>query len=692
MIARQRPADTKGGVEFPEITEYWVCVRPAFDPEGKGESHWVSLSPLPRENVWPYYDKSENYGPYVGSNNFEYGCPYNIGDDREWLQDLNEMLYAICKSGSNTDGNENWYFNVIQYYSEGWFGPNGLLVFNDFSGKNDKIKYHNDYFWQNVKKSWDAHDIFVKLFGTEAGGIRHDRNWVTARVQNGGQGLRYLHTGYSWWTWFSNNLDLYEATYKSVNDAEHKQLNMHSVQNMTVTKQVTNPGNANDAATNIPFNVKTECTPERPFVINEKFFGDSEPRFIYRYKTGEELAKIGGGKWDARFPIPGFQLVYRYYNEYEQGSYDNDKPEVTLKTGDGYIGRAHYRWGDVYKDEKGAKWFVFNQAGYDTGNTGPEYDKANERSPYSELISFDPVGFTIPNEPTPNQRISNLPTLDQAIRAYMFLQILYNRGHMMSDDQMASNLTFGLTTKNLIEAASVDPRKLLQMVFMPNRNSSITCSIAYRPEGNEVEQPLVRCVLNSQLSNDNQPQYFFWTRYPSNPDTTTPFVTQFSQTPIHLQDLASSVMVDAYAKDYYVVCPLAKVSDPNSDEATPRKPRSTPDFMARDITYYFYNMNTWNNRTDWTAMTDMWYEPILLFRYARVMDRGDDNYSTTTTDGHTLTLVQERNWTFLDGDRDQAYDACKENSVFVFESADRDMYLNGQHYHMLNWKELKANE
>ena len=206
-----------------------------------------------------------------------------------------------------------------------------------------------------------------------------------------------------------------------------------------------------------------------------------------------------------------------------------------------------------------------------------------------------------------------------------------------------------------------------------------------------MEQPLIRCVVNTELENDNQPKYFFWTHYPSKPDTTTAKVTQFSNTPIHLQDVANSAMVDFYAKDYYVVRPLSKYTDPSSDETTRRTPRSTPDFSANDITYYFYNMNVWNNKTNWTAMTDMWYEPILLFRYTRVMDRGDSNYSTTTTDGHTLTLVQERNWSYS-GNRDDAYDQCSGAYSLLWDCLKDDVFLNGQQYHMLRWDEMKENE
>lgn len=42
------------------ITEYWICVRPAFEPEGKKKSHWVCVSPVqslkgPEPNLVWYY-------------------------------------------------------------------------------------------------------------------------------------------------------------------------------------------------------------------------------------------------------------------------------------------------------------------------------------------------------------------------------------------------------------------------------------------------------------------------------------------------------------------------------------------------------------------------------------------------------------------------------------------------------------
>ncbi|MBO7602969.1 MAG: hypothetical protein J6S97_00970 [Bacteroidales bacterium] len=428
VISRTRPADKKGDVEFPAITEYWVCVRPAFGPEGKGDSHWVSLSPLPRENVWPYYDDEYNYGPYPGSNGNGYGCPYNLGDDLEWLQDFNEMLYAICTAGEDPRNFGNWYTNANNYYHEGWFGADGLLIFNDFTKEN--LQYHNDFFWQNVKNGWKAFDIFTKLLGTEADGTRHTEDWVTLRVRNGGEGLKYLHTGYSWWTWFSNELDVYQASYKSKITDDHVELNMHSVEKKTVTKQVTNPNNKTDAATNIPFNVKTECSPERPFVINEKFFGDKEPRFIYRYATGQQLAKMGGGTWHAQFALQGFQEVYRYYGNggFEPNHILTMPPEITQQVSDPDIedettkyrnGRGWLYPGCIVKDEEGSHWLCY-YGWYDGSEIFGEDDH------YARLVSFDNITYRTLD--SGNKVVSNddlMPDLEVGV-AGVALAALFN--------------------------------------------------------------------------------------------------------------------------------------------------------------------------------------------------------------------------------------------------------------------------
>ena len=76
-------------------TEYWICVRPSFDPEGKGDSHWATISPLPKENVWEY----------KGSNGITYRVPTGLGTNKEQMQNFAELLFAIHHP-------EKWSTNV----------------------------------------------------------------------------------------------------------------------------------------------------------------------------------------------------------------------------------------------------------------------------------------------------------------------------------------------------------------------------------------------------------------------------------------------------------------------------------------------------------------------------------------------------------------------------------------------------
>ena len=646
VVSRVRPDDG--------ITEYWVCVRPAFHYEGKGQSHWVSVSPLPKANVWPY---NTTNAPFVASNGLNYGMPYGIRDDLEWAGDLAEMLYAICKPDS-------WADNIINYTEDGLFGTKGLTIFNDFTKKY--IEYHNRYFWANVQKAWSAQDknIFQKVFGK-------DQNWFTAAVDNGGNGINLLYKGHSWWTKTSNSPQLWEVTYKSVSDDSHKKLSMHSKSTRKPSSQVVNKNNPNDAATNYAFDVKTECTQQQPYLVKPYFFGDDQPRFIYRYATGEELDSEGSE--DPCYPLHGMQTVYRYYDEYEKGTQGNDKPEITQQTGSGYVGRSHYHVGDVYKDQYGVLWFVYSMAGFDDVN-----EVSRERSPYSELVSMDSKGFQVPAN---NAKVLNLPTRDQAIRAAMWLYTIYNLSRVRLDDNdLRLDVNIGNSAYTILQNAGVDCRYLFQIVAAQNgdkRSPSSITSIAYQTD--EARQALMRFVVSTQ-ADQNMPQTYIWTKYPKEPDQQTVFVRNFSDRQIYLDDLSDAAMVTRYATDSYAVCPLIL-----NDNLVPRQIRTSVDARSLDVRNYFYNREAWQNRT---FPADMWNDPILFFRYTRVMDRGDSNYSKVTTDGLTLTLVKEREWNLQGLNYEELYPHVAQFTGFPLRNS-VNMYLNGQKYEMLKWDQMQ---
>ena len=643
------------------VVEYWVCVRPAFTYEEKEKSHWISVSPLPKDKLWEYYDTGK---PFTASNNMDYSLPWKIGTDLEWHQDLAEMLFAIMYP-------EEWATNIQNYSSLSMFGrPSGLPIFNDFHCS--KIKYHNVEFWKSVQNKWKKEDVVRKVFG-----ISYDEMAAAIKQDDpNARGLHFLYDGSDWSTRFSNKPTLYEVHFgHGTKDTEK---NMHLKTKSKKSAQVVTPKDQNPSNKNYPLDIR-DLSDDIPYLVNQNFFGDTHPRWIVRYAEGDELSQ--NGKFSAQLPIKGYENgeVYRFYHDVYPKKNLTDAPEVTVKGGGaGYVGRAHYRWGNVYEDETGAKWFVINHSGIDTGL---EDDPSSERSIYSELISIDPDGFSVSSD---NGRVNNLPTLEQTLRVYGFL-FLTNMLSMKFDtyESLSSDLGYGYTVKHVLDETGFDFRKIFQALWPQDgvaRHSTMACSIAYDKPGTK-QQALLRCIMNIQNSEQNSKMYF-WTKYPQNPDLVTQFVTKFSPVSIYLQDIADQEMVNKYAKDTYAVQPLATILDPSSDVTKPRSIRTQADNRATDVHNYFYDPYQFNHLT---YPGDMWNEPILFFRYTRVRDMGDDDYDTKTVDGHTLSLVSERPW--VSGGDDLYEEQGSSYAALLWHTVDY-MYVDGVKTDFPKWDDL----
>jgi len=270
-------------------TEYWVCVRPAFNPEGKGDSHWITVSPLPKKNVWQYTDSKKR----------QHALPTGIGTNKEHTQNLAEMLYAIFQPAE-------WEKNVINYPAPGLFSD-GLRMFHDFD--HGKVKYHSAKFWQRVRDAWEREDVCLKLFGTTTNGLETSIN---------NYGLNILVKGYSWWTKTSWNLSLYQYTYKN---GQQFKSNMHDMTGETEVKK-----NVENIAA---INVLEQYTLEKPFISNRDFFGDDGPRYIIRHATGKELAGFSPNVYvTLASNNNGITDVYTYNQFYKQNVNNNELPET----------------------------------------------------------------------------------------------------------------------------------------------------------------------------------------------------------------------------------------------------------------------------------------------------------------------------------------------------------------------------
>ena len=287
--------------------EYWVCVRPAFDPEGKGDSHWVTISPVPKKNQykWTYENKKKKIKR-------TYVLPTGLGTSEEHMQNFAEMLFAIFHP-------KTWHKNVEKYAKENKGKPSGMKMFHDFHRSN--LDYHNMFFWNNVRTYWsekevttiDDEDIYTDICNKVFGMSFEEMQKLIDK-----DGLYLLYNGKTWKS--GSAPTLYQAHY--FNTPGGVNANMQTKKPFSTVKK--SVYNEKDPSKDIELDIST-CTLEKPYYINEKFFGDSHPRFIIRHATGDELK---GSEYfnDLPFPMPAIREEYRYYGKVFS---DIRTPEVT---------------------------------------------------------------------------------------------------------------------------------------------------------------------------------------------------------------------------------------------------------------------------------------------------------------------------------------------------------------------------
>ena len=585
------------------ITEYWICVRPAFGPEGKEDSHWVCVNTV----------GDKNYKYYKASTGTDYWLPTNLGTNKENMQNFAEMLWAICYP-------ENWRENVTNFHEDGTlWGFSGMPFFTDFKGKN--LKYHNEAFWKNVQKGWEGKQVAEKALNLPNLGALLDK--INA------DGVHLLYKGYSWWFTTSWNCELWEAVY--TNGTTNAEKNMHhAVYNEEVERNMKD----------LTFDVRTMGQTTGNY--NGFFNNDGKYRWVIRHATGKELAS--NGKFDVQQPIQGVTEVYRYYaqypNEWSRQPEEEGKPEITqaeVANNDrskwkrtAFTGQGFYKMGDVYKDENGKRWFVVNMAGQNN------YQE-KEATPVAELVSFE--GMTLSDD---GSQVTNLATFDQTLRAIYCLQNLYeNTSTAVKDENNLSSTYWNKIFSHVRDYAGVNLNKTMQQIGKSGgvgRDAHMQVSVAYRDASVTTNQPLFRMLHIIGMDDDTnaRPPFHFWKNYVTEPNETSPTYNSasFGTERILLQHIAKQDYVTKYAKDYYACLPLYAPS--GGDGKTPRASRSQADARANDVTNYYFNNAAFKN---FTFPGDMWNAPVLMLRVTAVYDRGKDDHATVTIDGHTLTLV-----------------------------------------------------
>ena len=650
-----------------DITEYWICVRPSFDPEGKKKSYWVTVSPLPEKNIEEYKK---------ASNKLNYSLPTKLGQNDDQMENLAEMLYAMYDPGKweeNINGNPD---GIIF---------KGIEMFQDFDKK--KLDYHSKYFWERVAKGWEEtseettivyrteikKDLWETIFGLPKG-LFYDQ-------MNDG-GLHFLYYGYKWkWTFF-NDLTLYEQVFTPKGDK--KKSNMHNMTKRSINHTVIDKRNKEN---DIQVDVATQYTSSHPYLDNntlksengtQKFFGENDnmPHYIIRFATGDELAaETKGGEYNKSASMPGFTDVYRYNAKYNRSTTESpeDRNEAEFgykKNDDGLVISAPdnatgvYQIGDVLECvEDGTKWFCI--LGKPQSNNFPVEDQE---------ATF--VSLEFPSSSYNDVKVQGLPTEEELPEcAYRFIVFLNNLNQEATlRMEMWNGGKLGVVGEHIKQYANVDLHDLYlyadsAWVFKDGNSNNVTShsdntltNLAY-DDGNNNHQAVARLIYDatqggdqrnkcSGTTKDGKPwefkdwHFLFFKHYEYfDSSRQTPFATGWedagatawqwfwpvSNTQITLQDLVDQDIVNEYAgPDKWTRLPLIGA---NKVRGNRRSPRTKAYTSVRPSDFFYKNGAFASDKRS------MWNEPVLFMRFAKIVDPGNRQLNLKSTDGRTFKVV-----------------------------------------------------
>ena len=612
--------------------EYWICVRPAFGPEGKDKSHWVTIDALPKENLWTY----------TGSNGIDYALPTGLGDNHEHSQNFAEMLFAICFP-------EDWESNIVNNLKK-------IPMFHDFD--KDNLKYHRRFFWERVQKAWTNSNasnnnsgvsIMQTIFG-QGGTLAALRGMLKSA-----DGLNLLTNGFSWWTKSSNKPTLYR--YRFVNGAD-KESNMHK-EPIKGGLSKYHSVSAEVIKSKIKLNCKDDyCTATDIGWSVPQFFGTASKHYIIRHATGAELST--DKKEDPKEPLKGVTEIYRY-NKYYDITDLSVEPETFNEGGDPISmqvsnaptnGEGTYLPGDVVEDEEGSRWFCIAGSPYSNST----YPMVTDRNAW--FISFD--GVKTNNDVATNiVKEEDLPEL--CVRLGVAMNFL-SSNNMPSNDYKLDfeNNSRGVIGKHILDYAGVDLLKMFNGVdstwtvvnpsdnkVVNSRSFSLSFNIAY-VDGQTNRQAIAR-IIYDQTQAGNQRGAFtaisgkkfdswrllcykhYETYNPSlielTADEASVQMTKWqalwpmTNDKITLQDAADQTMVNKYGS----VIKWQKYPRTVAESSI-----SPEDCL-------------WKNGKFATDKRSIFNEPVLFLRFMKVEDKKGKTPNLISTDNRRLSIVHLQN-------------------------------------------------
>ena len=281
--------------------EYWICVRPAFEPAGKEKSHWISISDLPKSNVYEW----------TRSDDQKVQLPTSIATNWEHIRNFAEMTYAILHPAE--------YFQNL----------GEKKVKNVFQGFKADRSYHNQNFWTRVNNGWDQ-----KAYGENSNKTMYELLFnMTEEELDELTEINLWCKGYSWIIGSSGTL--YYYTFSGANWRTEK-WNKPSLNFKDTSKPAFNIHNYGQNG------YDDNWSPNRAFVV--------------RYATGAELSE--GARYNTKTKLANCEDVY-VYNQFYGLTDMNAEPEESeplVVIPESFKDRSYFVYGDVVKDVDGKRW------------------------------------------------------------------------------------------------------------------------------------------------------------------------------------------------------------------------------------------------------------------------------------------------------------------------------------------------
>ena len=641
------------------LQEYWVCVRPALGPAGKEDTHWVTLSQLPDKNVWTYDGKKKP---------ITFRLPQQLGTDEIQMQNLAELLYAVCNP-------EQWWKNLQD--------NKGVDLFGDLY--HERAQYFNQYFWQTVQKFWSdksaGQSISEKLFGYDFDEMK--------KIINDQNALHLLRKGFSWYTTSSNSPTLYEYTYS--NGTGNKS-NMHSYKSKSVSKNVmTGDG------------IKLDCVADytQNHWICPAFFGDEQPRFIFRFATGKELfgadpgvfQSMKGGKHNIvdvyvlneMLGIPT-QSELKVFTEDDVTAPDVNNKAANERTG-------VYVEGVVVKDEDGTRWFCIMGSGYNQSMKILD-DRA-------WFISFDRISMTngIPNNILTEAQVPEV--------AFRFFRLITNITSVQNK-KFVSRDSLGPVAQNIYDYTKVNIADLIVKrdsvwtfkdnstgQYFDSSSSSYFTNFAYI--GNDGQLKLLRSISDHTQTgnaryackpasgkNDFTYHHIRMYKHYMNSDPAswraltddesslemTRYLTPWPVTNdwILFSDLGNQDKVNQWAaKDKWVTLPQRNLDS----KAGGTKPGAARTRAYSDLRASNFLMTDNGTFVDHLGMYN---EPVLFVRVMTVKDKGGNRATLESEDGRKLTVVHLQDAVEMYKGMVNSTEATSIISLLKFTELDNEIY------------------